>query len=75
MKNVLKLVETITKRDNLLYNIDSLIDAYNNFSSPEDGCCHDCAFGDIDSEIELMQSEIDTLNKDIITITIRYHFF
>ena len=68
MKNVLKLVETINKRDNLLNNIDSLIDAYNNFSSPEDGCCHDCAFGDMesfDASINEMQSDVDKLNKQI----------
>lgn len=73
MENTLKLVEAINKRDNLLNNIDSLIDAYNNFSSPEDGCCHDCAFGDIDSDIELMQSEIDTLNEQITTISKQFN--
>lgn len=73
MENTLKLVEAINKRDNLLNNIDSLIDAYNNFSSPEDGCCHDCAFGDIDSDIELMQSEIDTLNEQITIISKQFN--
>lgn len=68
MRDVPKLLDLVTKRDALLSEIESTLESYNNFSSPEDGCCHDCAFGDMesfDASINEMQSDVDKLNKQI----------